>query len=216
MFDRGYFMYKAYKYRIYPNQEQCEKIEKTFDACRFVYNHYLKIQIDLYKQGKRVMSVIDCLKHLEELKNKEVWLSEVSSQALFCSLCNLNIDFQKFLEIHTNFPNFKSKEKYIQSYNTVGYIHHLGKYIEIPMLGFVETEDELVPEGRSLSVTISKETNGKYYVSLYYTDVEVKSLPLTEEELPLGIGKLRVVSDDKAGENQIRFEHNSDQPLRAA
>lgn len=209
-------MFRAYKYRIYPNEEQSEKIEKTFDACRFVYNYYLKMQIDSYKQGKNTISVIDCIKNLRELKNKEVWLSEVSSQALNSSLYNLNIDCQKFLEIHTNFPNYKSKENSIQSYNTNGSIHHLGKYIEIPMLGLVETENKLVPGGRILSVTISKETNGKYYVSLYYTDVEVKTIPLTEKELSLDIGKPCIVSDDKAGKNQIRFEHNSDQLLRAA
>ena len=31
-------MLKAYKYRIYPNNEQKVQIEKTFGCCRFVYN----------------------------------------------------------------------------------------------------------------------------------------------------------------------------------
>ena len=31
-------MLKAYQYRIYPNQEQKELLEKTFGCCRFVYN----------------------------------------------------------------------------------------------------------------------------------------------------------------------------------
>lgn len=30
-------MYKAYKYRIYPNKQQKELIRKTFGCCRFVY-----------------------------------------------------------------------------------------------------------------------------------------------------------------------------------
>ena len=30
-------MLKAYKYRIYPNNEQKVQIEKTFGCCRFVY-----------------------------------------------------------------------------------------------------------------------------------------------------------------------------------
>lgn len=209
-------MFRAYKYRIYPNEKQSEKIEKTFEAVRFVYDYYLKMQMDLYKHGKKKMSVIDCINNLRELKNKEVWLSDVSSQALFSSLYNLNVNCQMFLEIHTYFPNYKSKENSIQSYNTNGYIHYLGKYIEIPMLGLVETEDKLIPEGRILSITISKETNGKYYASLYYTDAEVKSFPLTKKGLSVGIEKLRVISNGKASENQIRFEQQSDQLLRAA
>ena len=33
-------MLKAYKYRIYPNNEQRIQIAKTFGCCRFVYNLY--------------------------------------------------------------------------------------------------------------------------------------------------------------------------------
>ena len=36
-------MLKAYKYRIYPNNEQKIQIAKTFGCCRFVYNQYTGI-----------------------------------------------------------------------------------------------------------------------------------------------------------------------------
>ena len=36
-------MLKAYKYRIYPNNEQKIQIAKTFGCCRFVYNLYIGI-----------------------------------------------------------------------------------------------------------------------------------------------------------------------------
>ena len=37
--ERGWqWMLKAYKYRIYPNNEQKIQIAKTFGCCRFVYN----------------------------------------------------------------------------------------------------------------------------------------------------------------------------------
>ena len=34
-------IYKAYKYRLYPTEEQKILIYKTFGCSRFVYNHYL-------------------------------------------------------------------------------------------------------------------------------------------------------------------------------
>lgn len=37
-------MLKAYKYRIYPNKQQEEQIQKTFGCCRFVYNYYLNMR----------------------------------------------------------------------------------------------------------------------------------------------------------------------------
>lgn len=39
---------RAYKYRIYPNKEQQELIQKTFGCCRFVYNYYLNERKELY------------------------------------------------------------------------------------------------------------------------------------------------------------------------
>ena len=34
-------MYKAYKFRLYPNDNQIELINKTFGCYRFVYNYFL-------------------------------------------------------------------------------------------------------------------------------------------------------------------------------
>jgi len=48
-------MNKAYKFRIYPNNEQIELIEKTFGCTRFVYNYFLDQRIKTYKtEGKSI------------------------------------------------------------------------------------------------------------------------------------------------------------------
>ena len=41
-------MLKGYKYRIYPNKNQEEQIQKTFGCCRFVYNQTLAYRKDKY------------------------------------------------------------------------------------------------------------------------------------------------------------------------
>ena len=45
-------MLKAYKYRIYPNKEQEEQIEKTFGCSRFVYNQTLSYRKEMYEKEK--------------------------------------------------------------------------------------------------------------------------------------------------------------------
>lgn len=46
---------KAYKYRLYPDEEQKIQLSKTFGCVRFVYNHYLNKKIELYiKQNKNI------------------------------------------------------------------------------------------------------------------------------------------------------------------
>ena len=46
-------MLRAYKYRIYPTEEQKVLFVKTFGCCRFVYNWALNLKIEAYKQEKR-------------------------------------------------------------------------------------------------------------------------------------------------------------------
>lgn len=47
-------MLKAYKYRLYPSDEQRIQIAKTFGCCRFVYNQTLAYRKDIYEQEKKV------------------------------------------------------------------------------------------------------------------------------------------------------------------
>ena len=36
-------MYKSFKFRLYPNKEQKELLNKSFGCSRFIYNYYLSI-----------------------------------------------------------------------------------------------------------------------------------------------------------------------------
>ena len=47
-------MLKAYKYRIYPTNEQKEQIAKTFGCCRFVYNRTLRIEKKHMRKRKKL------------------------------------------------------------------------------------------------------------------------------------------------------------------
>ena len=45
-------MLRAYKYRIYPTDEQKQKLAKTFGCCRYVYNSALYCYKALYENRK--------------------------------------------------------------------------------------------------------------------------------------------------------------------
>ena len=49
-------MLKAYKYRLYPNNEQQEYIEKCFGCVRFIYNRMLSDKIEYYKETKQKLN----------------------------------------------------------------------------------------------------------------------------------------------------------------
>ena len=62
-------MLKAYKYRIYPNNEQKIQIAKTFGCCRFVYNQTLVYRKEVYLQIQKENEASLKADGLEALKN---------------------------------------------------------------------------------------------------------------------------------------------------
>lgn len=199
-------MEKAYKFRIYPNKQQEELINKTFGCCRFVYNKYLAKRIELYENNKETYSYKQCSSDLTNLKKELVWLKEVDSTSLQSSLKDLETAYKKFFKEKSGFPKFKSKKTNRFSYKTKytnGNIEYLGKYIKLPKIGIVKIKDKQIPQGRILNATISKEPSGKYFVSLCCTDVEVKKFENTNSNigLDLGIKEFCITSNGQMIEN---------------
>ena len=70
-------MEKAYKFRIYPNKQQEELINKTFGCCRFIYNRYLAKRIELYENDKETYSYKQCSCDLTRLKKELEYLPQL-------------------------------------------------------------------------------------------------------------------------------------------
>ena len=199
-------MEKAYKFRLYPNKQQKELINKTFGCCRFVYNKYLAKRIELYENNKETYSYKQCSSDLTNLKKELVWLKEVDSTSLQSSLKDLETAYKKFFKEKSGFPKFKSKKTNRFSYKTKhtnGNIEYLGKYIKLPKIGIVKIKDKQIPQGRILNATVSQEPSGKYYVSLCCTDVEIKPLEKNNNAIgiDLGIKEFCVISNGQIIKN---------------
>ena len=193
-------MERAYKFRIYPNKTQQKLIQKTFGCCRFVYNYYLDKRIQVYKDNKTSLNYYDCCKDLTSLKKELVWLKEPDKDALQKSLKDLDNAYKKFFKEHSGFPKFKSKKNHKKSYRTScvnNNIRFQNNHIKLPKLGWIKTRDKQIPQGRILNATISQEPSGKYYVSLCCTNVEIKHLSQTNNQvgIDLGIKDFVITSD---------------------
>lgn len=55
-------IYKAYKFRVYPNKIQENMINKNIGSSRFVFNHYLDKKIKEYKESNKNISLKE-IKH---------------------------------------------------------------------------------------------------------------------------------------------------------
>ena len=208
-------MLKAYKYRVYPNNEQKMQIAKTFGCCRFVYNQTLAYRKEVYEQEKKSVSKTDCNNYCNrELKKQYEWLKEVDKFALTNAIYNMDSAYQKFFKEHTGYPKFKSKHDNHKSYTTnftngnIAVDLENGK-IKLPKLKEVKAKLHREFPGKIKSVTVSQVPSGKYYVSIL-VETEHEKLPHRNQKigLDLGIKDLCITSDGIRYENPKIIKKN--------
>ena len=117
----------AYKYRIYPTEEQQILLSKTFGCKRVIFNHYLNEQQERFKNKEKHLSNYDINKDITKLKESKEWLREVDSIALQMAAEDLSVAYENFFKSVTGkrkgpkiaLPKFKTKHSR-QSYRTRG------------------------------------------------------------------------------------------------
>ena len=105
-------MFKAYKFRIYPNETQKELISKHIGSSRFVYNLALETKNTTYLGSKINVSPFDLIKQLPELKKDFKWISNVHSQTLQGTIERLDRSYDKFFKDFKEGKISKLKQEY--------------------------------------------------------------------------------------------------------
>lgn len=201
-------MLKAYKYRIYPNNEQKIQIAKTFGCCRFVYNQTLAYRKEVYEKEKKSVSKTDCNNYCNrQLKKEYEWLKEVDKFALTNAIYNMDAAYQKFFKEHVGYPKFKSKHNNHKSYTTNFTNGNItvdfeNNRVKLPKLKNIKAKLHRNFSGQIKSATISQVPSGKYYVSIL-VETEHMELAHTNQNtgIDLGIKDLCITSDGKKYEN---------------
>lgn len=191
-------IYKAYKFRIYPNKPQIDFLNKQFGAVRFIYNYFLNQKDTQFKETGKSDNYFAQTKTLKLMKGQEEfkWLKEINSQTCQQALQCLDAAYLKFFRKETAFPRFKKKKNH-QSFCVPQHFKILEKGIIIPKLKSqikCKFHREIVGEVKSL--TISKTPTEKYFVSIL-VEQENKYQQTTKEKIgiDLGIKDFVVLSD---------------------
>ena len=181
-------MLKAYKYRIYPNNEQKIQIAKTFGCCRFVYNQTLAYRKEVYEKEKKTVSKTDCNNYCNrQLKKEYEWLKEVDKFALTNAIYNMDAVYQKFFKEHAGYPKFKSKHDNHKSYTTNFTNGNIAvdfeeNRVKLPKLKNVKAKLHRNFSGQIKSATVSQIPSGKYYVSIL-VETEHVELPHVNQNI---------------------------------
>ena len=200
-------MLKAYKYRIYPNEEQINYLQKTFGGTRFIYNQMLADRIKSYEENKDLDIKIIKYPTPAQYKKEYEWLKEVDSLALAIAQMNLDKAYKNFFrDKSVGFPKIKSKKDNHKSYTTNnqnGTIYIENNRIKIPKLkSMIKIKQHREFVGLIKSCTISQNPSGKYYISML-VDTENIQLPKldTKVGIDLGIKEFAITSDGEMFSN---------------
>ena len=212
-------MLKAYKYRIYPNEEQINYLQKTFGCTRFIYNQMLADRIKSYEENKDLDIKIIKYPTPAQYKKEYEWLKEVDSLALANAQMNLDKAYKNFFrDKSVGFPKFKSKKDNHKSYTTNnqnGTIYIENNRIKIPKLkSMIKIKQHREFVGLIKSCTISQNPSGKYFISIL-VDTENIQLPKldTKVGIDLGIKEFAITSDGEMFSNP-KWLNKSEKRLR--
>ncbi len=205
-------IYKTYKFRMYPNDIQKEKIALFFKARRFIYNKYLyELKNNQLKRKISTYSFKNFHDDFIKLKQDNPWLNDIDGCIMRTTLQDINSAYNKFLRGESNFPKYKGyyqtqtykticiRHSY-KNFNTQSIILDLNrKIIKLPKLGEVTIRgyrniNEFTK--KLLSVTIKK-IGKKYYVYVlaYENQSDSQAELKTIVGIDLGIKNMIVTSD---------------------
>ncbi|MGD6804452.1 IS200/IS605 family element transposase accessory protein TnpB [Rossellomorea vietnamensis] len=218
---------KTFKFRIYPNHEQTELINKTFGCSRFIYNYfvgkqknkdaYWSIVNEMVQNGQlsqnnwkgEFFNKNQSIKAVRELKKTYSFLKEVDSIALQKSVEIVHDSYTRYYKKQNRLPRFKSKKNPVQSYTTKfvnGNIQVKDKHIKLPKLGLVRFAKSREVEGRIMNATIRRNPSGKFFVSiLAESEVQHYKKTGTSVGIDVGLKDFATLSDGTTHKNPRFF-----------
>ena len=174
---------KAFKYRIYPNQEQKAALEIQFGHARFVSNAALAARKRAFFETGVGLTYNDTAWLLKMWKHGLPWLKAADSQVLPQSLMDLDKAYKNFFEKVKNgtlpkgsgkprkdgmlkgYPSFRSKYDE-QSIRYPGRFKVEGARVYLPKVGWVRALFHRPLDGKMKNCTVSKTKTGKYFISI--------------------------------------------------
>lgn len=212
---------RAYRYRLYPTDEQKQILARTFGCCRYVYNWGLRRRTDAYYQEHQRVSYHDTSAELTMLKQQPetVWLQEVSCVPLQQALRHLDKAFKNFFEGRAAYPTFKKKSHTQSAEYTVSAFKWDGTHLTLAKM-----DDPLaivwsrpLPEGTKPStVTVSKDEADRYFVSILVEE-DIPPLPVVPKTIGLDLGlKSMVITSDGHTYGNPRFFATDEKKLAIA
>lgn len=187
-------MKKAFKYRLYPNKTQEQKLAQSFGCSRFVWN-----------QAVVAFNIKTKQKSIPELKIEHSFLSEVSCSMLQQRQRDFEQTkaqfFSKSRKSKINRPAFRKKGTRDSFRLPCPKFKIFSTKIQLERIGKVPAKihREIPPGSKLINVTVSRNPSGQYFASVL-VEVEINSLPSTGKTVGVDLGLTSFLVDSDGGE----------------
>ncbi len=181
---------KTFKYRLYPNRQQRERLQTTLDVCRELYNAALQERRDGYRTARAKLNYCSQANQLPEIKASRPDVASLHSQVLQDVLRRVDKSFKSFfLRIRRHqtpgFPRFQGKHRYDSlTYPQAGFA--LGTKLQLSKVGNVKIKLHRELKGEVKTLTIKRE-NGNWY-ACFSCIVALEPLPTLDNSTGIDVG----------------------------
>ena len=191
---------RAYRFRFYPSPEQEVTLARTFGCARFAYNHMLRLRTDAWMQRQERIGYHESSAELTALKKQPeyAWLNEVSSVPVQQALRHLQTAFANFFAKRARYPQFKRKDGKQSAEYTTSAFKWDGKALKLAKMAeplAIRWSRQIPKAAKVTTVTVSKDTAGRYFVSLLCDDaVAAKHEVSGKVGIDLGLSHFAILS----------------------
>jgi len=214
-------MKKTYKYHIYANREVLSKADNWLFLCQRLYNTALEQRIAIYRQNKGSISCYSQINQLPDLKAGFPEYREVGSQVLQEVLERLDKAYQGFFRRVRNgngkvgFPRFKGRDRYDSfTLKQAGWKLE-GKYLSVRNVGRFKLKLSRQIAGNIKTVTIRRESTGKWYVCFSCANVPERILEKSTNSIGIDVGIKSFLVDSEGNKvDNPKYFRQSEKLLR--
>jgi len=209
---------KTFKFRLYPNRQQRERLSATLDVCRELYNAGLRERIEAWK-CRTPVRVFDQINQLPDIKAIRPDVAAVFSQVLQDTLRRLDKTYQAFFGRvqrgqKAGFPRFKGCNRYDSfTYPQSGFA--LGAKLQLSKIGNIKIKQHRDIEGQIKTLTVRREA-GCWY-ACFSVEYQPTRLPHNSYSIGIDVGleAFATLSNGKRIENH-RYYKAAQAKLRRA
>ena len=161
-------MIRAYKYRLYPTEQQKAYFARCFGATRYCYNYCVR-QYDAACLEGRQLSGFDVAALLREHTKNVAWMADVDYEIKESAPLRFDNALGKYIRHEANRPReHKKGERAYVSYTTCGIvkIDHKHDLVQLPKIGVVSARIHRSFTGEIMSATVKLEPDKKYYICI--------------------------------------------------